>query len=80
MNEYSEKRKMIDRIGFCGRVPINLYGANPGDYIIPYASSNDIIHASNISENDITFGQYKKAVGKVLSILEDGRAEIKLLN
>jgi hypothetical protein len=74
-------REKVDRIAFCGQVPVNVYGANPGDYIVPICLENDIISGINIPETNITFQDYMKAIGKVICINNDGRAEciVKIL-
>jgi hypothetical protein len=70
-----EQRQKFDRIAFCGQVPVNVTGTNVGDYIVANEYDNKIIGTA-ISENDLTFNDYKKCVGRVVKILEDGRAFI----
>jgi hypothetical protein len=67
------ERKKVDRIAYCGKVPVNVTGAKVGDYIIPKQNGTEII---GISITNPTFEQYQIAVGKVKSILNDGCAEI----
>jgi hypothetical protein len=66
-------RSPVDRIAFCGQVPVNVQGAIAGQYIIPI-NDNGAIKGQAIS--DPTFEQYKNAIGKVIAIEADGRAKI----
>jgi hypothetical protein len=61
------ERQKVDRIAFWGRVPVNVYGAQPGQYIVPQ-QLGDGITAIAVNENDMTFSQYMKSVGKVWAI------------
>jgi|TARA_R110000851_G_C12944364_1_gene552575 hypothetical protein len=69
-----EKREPYDRIAFCGQVPVNVYNATPGQYIIPIQTDDDTI--SYELTNTPTFEQYRVSIGKVMKIQEDGRAYI----
>ncbi|WP_432783635.1 hypothetical protein QZH45_04935 [Pseudomonas corrugata] len=60
-----------DRMAFAGRVPVNVIGAKPGDYIVPTADGNRIIGSAVSAPS---FEQYRAAVGRVISMAEDGRA------
>jgi hypothetical protein len=66
-------RQKIDRISFCGQVPVNVIGATAGQYIIP-VNNNGAIKGEAVSNP--TFEQYQSAVGKVIAIESDGRAKI----
>jgi hypothetical protein len=66
-------RQTVDRIAFCGQVPVNVTGATVGQYIIPI-NENGAIKGQAISNP--TFEQYQSAVGKVIAIEADGRARI----
>jgi hypothetical protein len=66
-------RQNVDRIAFAGQVPVNVLGATPGQYIIPV---NDNGNIKGMPVSNPTFEQYQSAVGKVISIQEDGRASI----
>lgn len=66
-------RQKVDRIAFAGQVPVNVLGANPGDYIVPVQDGTGI---SAISVASPTFDQYRMSVGKVITIEQDGRARI----
>jgi len=68
-----EARLKVDRIAFCGQVPVNVLGAKVGDYIIPIKSSNLI---AGEAKSNPTFEEYMKSIGKVIAIEEDGRARI----
>jgi hypothetical protein len=69
----AEERKKVDRIAYCGKVPVNVIGANIGDYIIP-VNKNGLIVGESVSNP--TFSQYQISVGRVRKILQDGRAQI----
>jgi hypothetical protein len=73
-NKLETQRQKVDRISFSGQVPVNVYGALPGDYIVPISNVDGTIGGSNVSQPNITFDQYRCAVGKVIKTLDDGRA------
>jgi hypothetical protein len=58
-------RQNVDRIAFCGQVPVNVTGASAGQYIIP-VNENGAIKGQAISNPN--FEQYQQAVGKVISV------------
>jgi len=66
-------RQKVDRIAFAGQVPVNVFGATPGDYVIPIEDSGSI---KGEAVSSPTFEQYQIAVGKVIAIESDGRARI----
>jgi hypothetical protein len=66
-------RATVDRISYCGRVPVNVLGAAPGDYIVP-AQDGEGIKGIVVADADITFAQYRRAVAVVNKVLPDGRA------
>jgi hypothetical protein len=66
-------RAPVDRIAFCGIVPVNVQGATSGQFIIP-VDDNGAIKGQAISNP--TFEQYQAAVGKVIAVKADGRAKI----
>lgn len=68
-------RSRVDRIAIAGRVPVNIYGVSPGDYIIPVQDGEGIKGVS-VSEDDMTLKQYLRAIGQVITIEEDGRAYV----
>jgi hypothetical protein len=68
-------RVQVDRIAFCGQVPVNVFGTMPGQYIVPEQDGEGIKGVA-MSEADITFAQYMRAVGKVIAVDLDGRARI----
>jgi hypothetical protein len=61
-------RQNVDRIAFCGQVPVNVTGASAGQYIIP-VNNNGAIKGEAVSNP--TFEQYQKSVGKVISVTND---------
>lgn len=70
---FEERRKMVDRIAFSGQVPVNIYGAVAGDFIIPIDNNGSI---SGQPVSNPTLDQYMSAIGKVIAIEDDGRARI----
>ncbi len=70
---HEKARQCVDRIAFCGQVPVNVTGDFAvGDYIIAAANGAGI-HAIAIVNTEITFDQYRRRIGKVWA-LRDGRA------
>lgn len=68
-------RQTVDRIAFAGQVPVNVFGATPGQFIVPVQDGAGIVGTA-MDEDDITLKQYMRSIGKVISIEEDGRARI----
>ena len=71
-----EDRATVDRVAYSGKVPVNVTGAAPGGYIVAVDSGGAI---GGAFVADPTFAEYKRAVGRVNRILEDGRAEIAVI-
>lgn len=76
---YEAARSQVDRVAYSGKVPVNVLGASPGDYIVASAASDGSITGLAVTESSITFEQYRKALGRVNRILQDGRAEIAVI-
>jgi hypothetical protein len=70
------ERQKVDRIAFSGQVPVNVQGAVTGNYIIPVRNQDGTISGQAIAASSMTLGQYQEAVGKVINILPDGRANV----
>ncbi|NTW98330.1 MAG: hypothetical protein HGB35_00020 [Geobacteraceae bacterium] len=70
-------RQLVDRIAYSGKVPVNIIGADPGDYI--YAAADESGAITGLRTADPDFVQYKRSVGRVNRILEDGRAEVAVI-
>ena len=68
-------RQKVDRIAIAGRVPVNVLGAQPGDYIVPVQDGAGIKGIA-VHEDDLSMKQYLHAVGRVISIDPDGRAYV----
>ncbi|NHQ89961.1 hypothetical protein [Janthinobacterium lividum] len=68
-------RQRVDRIAIAGRVPVNVLGAHPGDYIVPVQDGVGIKGIA-VREDDLSMKQYLHAVGRVISIEPDGRAYV----
>ena len=71
-----EDRAMVDRVAYSGKVPVNVTGATPGGYIVAVDVGGAI---GGAFVADATFAEYKRAVGRVNRILDDGRAEIAVI-
>lgn len=71
------ERQKVDRVAYSGKVPVNVQGATPGGYVIAAAAADGSIVGQFVA--DATFTQYKRAVGRVNRILEDGRAEVAVI-
>ncbi|QYG08043.1 hypothetical protein [Janthinobacterium sp. PAMC25594] len=69
------ERQKVDRIAIAGRVPVNVQGAQPGDYIVPMQDGAGI-KGIPVHEDDLSMKQYFRAVGRVISIEPDGRAYV----
>ena len=70
-------RQLVDRIAYSGKVPCNVTGATPGDYIVATAAADGSITGVSVAEPD--FAQYRKAVGRVNRLLPDGRCEVAVI-
>lgn len=73
--KHEAARVDVDRIAYAGKVPVNVQGAAPGDYIVPVKSGEGI---AGIAVKNPTLDQYRVAVGQVRAILPDGRANIAI--
>ena len=67
-------RQRVDRIAFSGQVPCNVYGATPGQYIVPRDPGDGSVVGQAITVTE--FADFNRSVGKVVKILSDGRAYI----
>lgn len=74
-----ELRATVERIAYCGKVPVNVTGAAVGQYLIPCDDGSGGITATGVDAKDITFQQSLQRLGKVNRILDDGRAETVVL-
>lgn len=74
--ELEERRARVDRIAYCGKVPINVYGAQSGDCILPSRKDDGGIAPRIVSRAAVTLEDKMHAVGHVRRVLQDGRAEI----
>ena len=61
-SEMLAARSLVDRIAFCGIVPINIEGS-PGDFIIPKEGENDTI--TGVSVSSPAHEDYINSVGRV---------------
>ncbi|EEF25471.1 conserved hypothetical protein [Ricinus communis] len=73
--DYESARATVDRIAFAGRVPVNVYGAQPGQYIVP-VQDGDGIKGIAMNGADMSMSDYMRAVGQVTAIEPDGRARV----
>ena len=72
-SDLESARRMVDRIAFSGRVPCNVLGATPGHYIVPVQDSSGI---KGVVIAEPTLQEYMRAVGRVIAIESDGRAQV----
>lgn len=75
--ELETHRRKVDRLAYCGRVPVNVSGGYPGDYLIPIEKEDGRIYGKYVSNP--SFEEYKKAVGKVHSISDGGVTIVSVL-
>ncbi|MCG7534378.1 hypothetical protein [Pseudoalteromonas sp. OOF1S-7] len=69
------QRKKVDRIAFCGQVPVNIIGAEPGSYLVP-VDANGGIGVVAKRKSDLSFSEYMDCIGQVIAVEEDGRARV----
>lgn len=72
------ERQKVDRIAYSGKVPVNVYGAIPGQYIVAIEKDGGI-DGLLVNKTEMTFTQYQDAIGRVNRILDDGRAEVAVI-
>jgi hypothetical protein len=72
-----QARQRVDRMAYCGQVPVNVQGGKPGQYVVPIAAG-DGIAGQLVDAAAVTFDQYRRAVGVVQNILPDGRANVRV--
>lgn len=70
-----EARQKVDRIAFCGQVPVNVSTAVAGQHVIP-VNDNGKIGIQLVNDADVTFAQFRKSVGQVIAIYPDGKAKV----
>jgi len=70
-------RQKVDRIAYCGQVPVNVTGATPGQYVVPVQVGTGI-GAQLVNKANLTMAQYISAIGVVQNILADGRANVRV--
>ncbi|WP_293937654.1 hypothetical protein [Iodobacter sp.] len=75
-NKLEAVRATVDRIAYCGKVPVNLTGAKIGDYLLPIMAKDGGISGKWVTsaEIDKVPGDYRRAIGQVRKLLPDGRA------
>ena len=78
MDEVERLRPGVDRVAYCGKTPINVTGAVPGQFIVAIAGGGDTISAQIVNPEDYAASPIMQlnCVGRVRRILSDGRAEI----
>ncbi len=72
-SDLESARRSVDRIAFSGRVPCNVLGATPGHYIVAMQDGAGI---KGVSIAAPTLDEYMRAVGRVIAIELDGRAQV----
>jgi len=68
-------RQWVDRVAYCGKTPVNVTGATPGEFIVADNGGEvwDLTADATVPD---WFKKYLRTVGRVRRILPDGRAEI----
>lgn len=69
------RRQRVDRIAFCGQVPINVLNAVAGQHVVPVADGEGI-SVRLVGDDDITFAEYRRSIGQVIATYPDGRAKV----
>jgi hypothetical protein len=67
----------VDRIAYCGKVPVNCYHAEPGQYLIAAEDSEGGITCTAVWNPNLS--EYLRCIGRVNKVLPDGRAEIAVI-
>ena len=75
---YEAEASLVDMVAFAGRIPVNVFSATPGDYIVPISNTDGSIGGSNVPKSQMSLEQYMLSVGQVLSILPTGQAFMKV--
>lgn len=65
-NAKDVERNKVDRIAFCGRVPVTVDGAKVGDYIEPVKGVEGVISCRPVSSPN--FDEYRRSIGRVISV------------
>lgn len=74
--QHEAERATVDRIAFCGVVPVNGVGTcSAGDYLIAVDNGDDSIGIL-VKPQLESFADQANSIGRVKSIAEDGRPEI----
>jgi hypothetical protein len=71
------ERVKVDRVAYSGKVPVNVTGAAPGQYIVAIENPDGSIGGEAVATP--SFEQYCNAVGRVNKVLNDGRAEVAVI-
>ncbi|MDB4725956.1 hypothetical protein OAF54_00875 [bacterium] len=66
------ERIKYDRIAYCGQAPVNVVGANAGDFLVP-VEENGLVSGKFVSSEDLTFEQSKQAIGKAFKPSANGQ-------
>jgi hypothetical protein len=61
----------LEAVAFAGRVPVNVYDTKPGQWIVAAQDGEGI---TGRAVDEPTMGEYLRAVGRVISVQDDGRA------
>lgn len=77
LRKTEEIRRNFDRVAFCGRVPVNVKGGKPGDYLIPINGGDGKISGCFVSNPD--FNQFKLSVGRVWNVDNHGLVTVSVL-
>lgn len=70
-------RQTVDRIAYAGKCHCNVMGASVGDYIIAIEDGSGGITGKPAISPD--FDEYRRAVGRVVALLPDGRCNVAVM-
>ena len=73
------ERLKVDRVAYSGQVPVNVFGAAAGDYIVAAEGQADSITGVVVRAESLSFPEYTRAVGRVIKLLDDGRAFVNVM-
>lgn len=74
--EHEAARQAVDRIAYCGKVPVIYTGGTPGQYLVA-TDSSDAIDGEFVSDPSVA--QLRNSVGRVRSVSESGDITVSIL-
>lgn len=71
-------RQQVDRIAYCGIVPVNVEGAQVGDYLVPVPTPSGGISARAVRAAEATLRDLQAHIGVVRFVGADGRPQVSV--